>query len=110
VYSDIRKHLTVDLDSGLQQAVDDAAVAQAVNASGRIDTGDPQSAELTLFRAPIAVSVLAGLDDRLLRCAINLAPGVVVALRLAKNFLMTAPSRHTTFDSCHGLNLALICG
>ena len=76
VYSDIREHLAIDLNSGLGEAVDDAAIAQPVDAGRRVDTGDPQSAELALLRPPVAIGVLAGLDDRLLRCAINLAPGV----------------------------------
>src|SRR5580704_12798056 len=101
VYGDIGEHLAVDLDSSLQEAVDDPAIAQTVDARSSVDTRDPQSAELALLRAPVAVSVLAGLDDRLLRYAINLAPGVVIALRLTKNFLVTAPGRHATFDSCH---------
>src|ERR1700724_1473210 len=66
-----------------------------------IDTRNPQRAKLALLRAAVAVCVLAGLDDCLLGGAIDLAAGVVVALRLAKNFLMTAPGRHSTFNSCH---------
>jgi len=48
-----------------------------------VDTRNPQRAELTLLRAAVAVSVLPGLDDCLLGGAIDLAAGVVVALRLA---------------------------
>src|SRR5579863_636549 len=110
VYGDVREHLAVDFNTGLGEAVDDAAVAQPVNTGGSVDTRDPQSAELTLFLPTIAIRVLASLDDRLFGGAIDLAPGVVVALRLAKNLLVTAPGRHATFDSCHELNLALICG
>ena len=62
---------------------------------------DPQRAELALVLPPVAVGVLAGLDDRLLGGAIDLAPGVVIALGLAKNLLVTAPGRHATLDSCH---------
>src|SRR5439155_6159723 len=73
VYGDIGEHFTIDLDASLHETVDDAAVAQPVDARRRVDACDPKSAELTLFLAPVAVSVLAGLDDRLFRCAINLA-------------------------------------
>ena len=64
-----------------------------MQARRRIDARDPQRAELALLRATVAVGVLAGLDDRLLGGAEDLAPGVVVALRLGENFLVTAPGR-----------------
>src|ERR1700730_6876449 len=73
-----------------------------------IDTRNPQRAKLALLRAAVAVSVLAGLDDCLLGGAIDLAAGVVVALRLAKNFLVTTPGRHSTFYSCHDVPLLVI--
>src|ERR1700730_2864986 len=72
-----------------------------MNPRSSIDTRNPQRAELALLRAPVAKCVLPGLDDCLLGSAIDLAAGVVIALRLAKNFLVTAPGRHSTFNSCH---------
>jgi len=48
------------------------AVRHLETCGARIDTSDPQRAEITLLRLAIAVSVLAGLDDRLLRRAIHL--------------------------------------
>src|SRR5215472_2660926 len=101
VHRDVGEHLAVDLDAGLVQSVDDAAVGKAVDTRRRVDARDPQRAELTLVLPPVAVGVLPRLDDGLLRRAIDLAPGVVVALRLAKNFLVTAAGRHATLYSCH---------
>ena len=49
VHGEIRQHLAVDFDAGLHQAVDDAAVAQAVDARRGIDARDPQGAELALL-------------------------------------------------------------
>src|SRR5207302_5774495 len=105
-----REHLAVDLDSGLAQAVDDAAVGEPVQARRGVDARDPQGAELTLVLPPVAVGVLACLDDGLLGRAIDLAPGVVVALRLAENFLVTASGRHATLHSCHGVARLLVIG
>src|SRR2546430_10202395 len=102
--------ISVDFDTGLVQAVDDAAVGKSVQARRGVDTRDPQCAELTLVLPPVAVGVLACLDDGLLGCAIDLAPGVVVALRLAKNFLVTASGRHATLHSCHGVARLLVIG
>src|SRR6266436_1325919 len=88
VHRDVREHLAVDFDAGLVQAVDDAAVGEPVQARRGVDARDPQCAELTLVLPPVAVRVLACLDDGLLGRAIDLAPGVVVALRLGENLLV----------------------
>src|SRR6516164_8256186 len=102
VHRDVSEHLAVDLHASLVQAVDDAAIGEAVDTRRRVDARDPERAELALVLPPVAIGVLPGLDDGLLRRAIDLAAGVVVALRLAKNLLVTAPGRHATFHSCHG--------
>src|SRR6516162_86230 len=102
VHRDVGKHLAVDLHASFIQSVDDAAVGKSVYPCGRVDARDPQRAEFALVLPPVAVRILPRLDDRLLRRTVDLAPGVVVALRLAKNFLVTASGRHATLHSCHG--------
>src|SRR5437879_2192425 len=109
VHGEIREHLAVDLHSGLVEAVDDAAVGQAIQTRGCVDTRDPERAKLTLLLPPVAIGVLARLDHGLLRRAVYLATGVVVALRLAENFLVTAACRHATLDSRHGAAPLLTC-
>src|ERR1700733_2076711 len=108
VHRDVRQHLAVDLHAGLVEAVHDATVGKAVEARGGIDARDPQCAELALVLPPVAVGVLARLDDRLLGRAVYLAAGVVVALRLAENLLVTPSGRHATFHSCHGCARLLV--
>src|SRR5882672_7518933 len=90
IYGEVGKHLAIDFDLGLLEAVDDLAVAQSEFTRGGVDAGDPERAEIALLGAAIPIRVLAGLDDGLLRSAEYLAAGVVVALRLAQNFLVTA--------------------
>src|ERR1700683_4013730 len=102
VAGDVGEHLSVDLPAGLPEAVDDAAVGEAVQTRRGVDARDPQRPELALVLPPVAVGVLPRLDHGLLGGAIGLTPGVVVALRLAQNFLVTAPGRHATLYSCHG--------
>ena len=63
---DIGEDLAVDLDIGLLQASDEAAVGHAIDAGRSVDTRDPQGTELTLADTTVTVSVLAGLDDSLL--------------------------------------------
>src|ERR1700722_5912837 len=101
VHREIGQHLAIDREAGLVQAVDQRAVAHPAKAGRRIDARDPERAELALLLAPAAIGVLTGLDDRLLRRAEHLAPGIEVALRLLENLLVTPPGDHTAFDSCH---------
>src|SRR5690606_18433133 len=54
-----------------------------------------------LLLAAVTVGILAGLDDRLLGSAENLAAGVVVALGLGQDLLVTASGDDATLDSCH---------
>src|SRR5262252_2469343 len=110
VHGDVGEHLAVDLDASLVQSVDDAAVGKSVDSGGGVDARDPQRAEFALVLPPVAVRILPRLDDRLLRRTVDLAPGVVVALRLAKNFLVTAPGRHATLHSCHGAARLTVIG
>src|SRR5688572_24684607 len=101
VHGDVRQHLAVEGDAGLQQAVHETAVAHAIDAGSRIDAGDPQRTEIALLLLATDVGVLQGLRDRLLGDAENLATGVVVALGLLQDLLVTAARLHATLDSCH---------
>src|SRR5688572_3416195 len=101
VHGDVRQHLAVEGDAGLQQAVHETAVAHAVDAGSRIDAGDPQRTEIALLLLATDVGVLQCLRDRLLGDAEDLATGVVVALGLLQDFLVTATRRNTTLNSCH---------
>src|SRR5690606_20484975 len=101
VHGDVRQHLAVQGDAGLQQAVHETAVAQAVAAGSRVDAGDPQRTEIALLLLAADVGVLLRLDDRLLGDAEDLAAGVVVTLGLAQDLLVTAARLHATLDSCH---------
>src|SRR5579875_4103003 len=105
VHREVRKHLAVDREARLLDAANEPAVREAVQARRGVDARDPERPELAFLRPPVAIGVLAGLDHRLLRRAVDLAPGVVVALRLRQNFLVTAPRRHATLDSCHEILL-----
>lgn len=64
VHGQFSQNLTVDFDGRFFQASDETAVGQTVNTSTSIDTGDPQSAELTFFLTTVTVGVLACLDRK----------------------------------------------
>src|SRR4249920_2861449 len=81
-HRDVREDLAVDFDLRAAEAVHEPAIRQAVRACGRVDSRDPERAELALAHPTVAERVLARLDDSLLRGAIDLAPRVVVTLGL----------------------------
>src|SRR3954453_12802157 len=60
---DVGQDLAVELHAGLLEAVHEGPVAHAVLAGGRVDTGDPQPAEVALAVAAVPVAVLVGLED-----------------------------------------------
>src|SRR5688572_24279553 len=63
MHGQVGKNLPVDFETGELQAIHEDAVAHVVLASRRVDTRDPQLAEITLLRLAIAVGVLpAALD------------------------------------------------
>jgi hypothetical protein len=71
---EVREELAVDLDAREAEPGDQAAVGQLVRARRGVDAGDPQRPEIALLGAPVTIGVLAGLDDRLLGGAVDLAP------------------------------------
>src|SRR6056297_1827621 len=78
---------------------------QAVIKAGQYayrDRRNRKRAELALAVAAVAVGVLAGLDDRLLRHPVGLAPGAVITLRLVEHLLVPTAGDDASFDSCHG--------
>src|SRR5690606_23792771 len=101
VHGDVGQHLAVEGDAGLHQAIHEAAVADAVGARRRVDAGDPQRTEIALLLLAADVGVLQRLRDRLLGDAEDLATGVVVALGLLQDLLVTTARLHATLDSCH---------
>src|SRR5262245_21315309 len=101
VHREVSERLAIDLDPGGLQARDEPAVREPETPRGRVDALDPQRAVVALLQAPPCIGVLAGLDDGLLRDAVDLAPRVVVALRLFEDFLVAPTRDDAALYSCH---------
>src|SRR6478672_11493519 len=69
VIGDGGQHFAVDLDLGLLQPVDEAAVGEAVVAHRGVDALDPQAPEVALLVPTVAIGVLQRLLQPLLRRA-----------------------------------------
>src|SRR5690606_24698174 len=101
VDGDVGQDLPIDFDVGAPQAVHEPTVRQAVGARRGVDPRDPERAELPLALTAVAVRVLAGLDDGLLRDPVNLAPRAVVALGFLEDLTMPRLRDDAPLDSGH---------
>src|SRR5690606_28293134 len=95
------ENLPIDLDVGAPQAVHEPAVRQAVGARRGVDPRDPKRAELPRALTAVAVRILAGLDDRLLRDPVDLASRAVVALGFVEHLAVPRLRDDAAFDSGH---------
>src|SRR5690606_34758092 len=97
----VGENLAVNLDPGLVQAVDEAAIGQAVFASGGIDALDPQGAKIALAIAPVARRILHRFLDGLPRNADRVLATAAKALRRLENLLVPGIGGYAALDVCH---------
>ena len=109
VDGDVGQDLAVQGDTGLLQTKHEAAIGNIVQTAGRVDTGDPQSAEVSLLTAASDLCGTLCAHDRCFRGTILRRTGTVVALSQFQNFLMSFTCVQSTFNSCHILILLKVC-
>lgn len=63
--SQIGQHLAIDGHAGSIQALNQAAIGQAIKPGGRINADDPEATHVALEIVAITVLILKGLHDRL---------------------------------------------
>src|SRR5690554_8022995 len=103
VHGQIGQNLTVDFNGRLFQTSDQTAVGHAILTSTGVDTGDPQSTELTLALLAVTIGVLTCLDDRLLGNPEYTRTRTVVTFGEFQNFLVTLTRHYTTLNTSHSL-------
>ena len=57
IYSEVGKHLTIDLDVSLVKCTDKLRITQTLETCSSIDTLYPKSTEVTLFLATVNIGV-----------------------------------------------------
>ena len=80
VHSQVGENLAVQLDASLLQAVHKHGVGQAVHASSSVDAGDPETTNLALLVATIAIGVLERVLDLLFSSTIGTGLCAIVTL------------------------------
>lgn len=99
--SELGKHLSVEIDAGLLETVDELAVINAVLFAGCRDSGDPESTEVSLFHLSAGESVVTALHHLLFRhfkMSVFIAP---ITLRELQDLLSSFSRCESRFDSCH---------
>ena len=104
----VGQHLAVERDAGGLQAANQLRVGDAVLARGGVDAHHPEPAEVALLVLAPDVGVLRRGIDRFLGLAIQLALGLVEALRTRQQFLALGAPDGSAFHSRH-CNVSLIC-
>src|SRR5688572_2057875 len=105
----VRQHLAVERVAGRLEAPYQLRVGDAVLARRRVDADDPQPPEIALLVLAADVSVLRRGVDRFLRCAIQLALGLIKALGTRQQLLPLGPAYCSSFDSRHDVLSAIGC-
>src|SRR3990167_7201755 len=104
-HGEIGHDLAVDLDPGLEDAVHELRVGEAMLAGRGVDALDPQTAERALLVAAVAVGILQALLDLLDAGAERRLGVAAIALGELENLLVTSVCSHAPLDACHGLPL-----
>ena len=81
----VGENLAVELDAGLLEAVHEHGVRQAVDAGCSIDTGDPETTDVALLVATVAVLVLERVLDLLFSSTIGTRLRAIVAFCTAED-------------------------
>ena len=105
VHGEVSHNLAVQLDAGQLGTVDELRIGQAFFAHGGVDALDPQGAEVALLDLAIAVSLLAGLIDRLLGNADGVLAATAIALGRVENPLVLLVRGYAALDTGHALVL-----
>ncbi len=98
---EVGQDLSVDGNIGLFQAVDQAAVREAVQPCGGIDSNDPQRSEISLFLTTVPVCIGKGAVDGVVRGAIQLASPSPVPASGLQYFLSPASRSDAVRRSWH---------
>src|ERR1019366_7355887 len=104
-HRDVRQHLAVNLNVRLLQAIHEHTVGKTLFTRCRIDTRNPQSAELALLLATITIGILTCFHHRLFGDTVDVFATPAIPLSQVKDLLMTGACYYSTFYSWHGLLL-----
>src|SRR3954471_23569914 len=98
---EVGQDLAVDLDAGLLDAVHELRIGEAVLAHAGIDALDPQTAEIALLGAAVAIRILQAFFDLLDRDPVIGAGAADIALGHVDDFLVTGVRGDAALSASH---------
>src|SRR5690606_20663573 len=102
VYGHVGQYLAIQFNRGYLRTGDKHAVRHTQLAAGRVDAGDPQSAEGALLVAAIAVGILPRLHHRLFGDAEYITAAAAITFCCFDNFFVTGTGSYAAFYAWHG--------
>ncbi len=107
IHGKIRENFSIEVDVLLFQSGDEAGIGRSVQSRGRVNAHLPKGAEVSFFRAAVAVSVYAGFGHGNFRETDGIFPAPLVSFG---GFSQGAPSfdvHHSSFDSWHKFKIKI---
>src|SRR5690606_36251687 len=101
VHGQVSEDLAVDLDLGPLEAVDEAAVGQALLPRGGVDPGDPQAPEVALALAAVPVLVPQRVHHGLVGDPVATAAGAAESASAVHDGPTRLARGDGTLDACH---------
>src|SRR5438270_5203084 len=105
VYRNVGQNLTVEIDAGAFQTIDEFAVRNVGDSAGGVDAYNPQGTEISLLKPAPDITVPQGLLDGFLSGAVQLRFCEEVALGAAKGLVAIISPVGTSFYSWHVFSL-----
>ena len=97
----VGEHFTIDHDLGLSETIDKSAVGESAGAYCRVDTVDPESAEIALLEFAADVGILSGAHPSFVGYFVGMFGAAYVAFVGAEDFVVAATGGETSFDTGH---------
>src|SRR5699024_10296181 len=101
-------HLTVDVHIVLLEAIDKGGVAHAVETGSSVDTGDPQTAEITLAQLAAFVGIAQRTGNLFGSGTVLLGLCAPVALGQLHHLAAFLMSIYSSLNTCHGIFSSLL--
>ncbi len=103
LHREIGKHLAINFDAGLAQAINKLAVGQAVLARCGVDALNPETSHIALAVSAVIIGMLSSLHDRFVGTLEVLTTWPLIALGALENGLMAPACSDASLHTNHAM-------
>ena len=94
---EVSQNFPVNLNASAPETVDKSAISEPVAPAGSVDPLDPKGTEVPLFGFAVAIGVLTGFFDSLVRYAEGILTAAIETLRLFDHLAVTGMGGDASF-------------